>query len=43
MKTAFINGKIYKRFKPLEICNSFVLDGEKIVFTWDHRCIYASG
>jgi len=33
MKTAFINGKIYKRFKPLEICDSFVLDDERIVFT----------
>jgi len=33
MKIAFINGNIYKKFNPVEICDSFVVENEKIIFT----------
>jgi hypothetical protein len=39
MKIAFINGNIYKKFNPVEICDSFVVENEKIIFTGKKRSI----
>lgn len=32
MKTAFINGKIYKKFNPSESCESIVVDDDRVIY-----------